>query len=136
MRKIGFRLLTIFGLFLVVSHKEVFAAQPVNLCATGVGATGIAALCDVTVGGLVSSGLNIVLFVAFVAALIYLIIGGIRWIMSGGDKEGAGKAKGTVTAALIGLAIVLGSWILINIIFTFFGISGGLKGLQVPTLIP
>lgn len=114
---------------------SVLAAGPetVNLCATQQGFN-IAFLCDTTLGGLIKTTLNTVLFVAFVIALVFLIIGGIRWIMSAGDKEGAGKAKETVTSALIGLAIVIGSWILINIVLTFFGIGGGLSGLTSPVL--
>lgn len=82
---------------------------------------------------LVKFGINIVLFVAFVAALLWLIFGGIRWITSGGDKEGTAKAKGTVTSALIGLVIVLGAWILINVILQFFGLNG-LGSLTLPNI--
>ncbi|MCL4397866.1 pilin [Patescibacteria group bacterium] len=88
----------------------------------------------ISVGSIISSVLNLLLFVAFVAALIFLIIGGIKWILSGGDKEGTSKAKETVTSALIGLAVVLAAWILINILLSFFGVSSGLTGLTVPTL--
>lgn len=107
----------------------------INLCnnATGIGVSG---LCNVTLGGVVITALNTVIFVAFVAALIFLIIGGIKWIMSGGDKEGANKAKETVTSALIGLAVVLGSWVLINVILKFFGAGGGLNSLNIPNLQP
>ncbi len=88
-----------------------------------------------SVSDIVSTVVNLVLFVAFVAALIFLIIGGIRWIMSGGDKEGSGKAKETVTSALIGLAVVLGAWILINIVISTFT-GGSLSNVLVPSLTP
>jgi hypothetical protein len=111
------------------------AAGSIDLCnnASGVNVVG---LCNVSLGGVVKTALNTVLFVAFVAALIFLIIGGIKWIMSGGDKEGANKAKETVTSALIGLVVVLGSWVLINVILNFFGASGGLSSLNLPNLQP
>ena len=76
---------------------------------------------------------NAALFIAFVSALVFLIYGGIRWIVSGGDKEGTAKAKGTVTSALIGLAIVLAAWIILNIITTIFGL-GSITSLSVPVL--
>lgn len=109
-----------------------FAA--VNLCPTNLG-TGTN-LCENSpdAGAIVKSALNVLLFVAFIAALVFLVVGGIRWILSGGDKEGTAKAKGTVTSALIGLAIVLASWLLINIILQFFGISTGLGGIDIGTL--
>jgi len=89
----------------------------VNLCPSGVYNT----LCNTTPGlaDIVSKILSTILFVAFIAALVFLIWGGIKWIMSGGDKEGTTKAKETVTSALIGLAIVLGAWILINVVLNF-----------------
>lgn len=97
----------------------------VNICPTILG--GNTALCSAPLGlaGIISSALNVLLFVAFIAALIFLVIGGIKWILSGGDKEATGKAKESITAALIGLAIVIGSWILINIILGFFGLTFG-----------
>lgn len=101
-------------------------------------------LCNPTVGGITPPGcgpgfqigtilqqvISILLFVSFMIALVFLIIGGIRWIMSGGDKEGTQKAKDTVTSALVGLAVVLGAWILINIVIQFFtgqGLAGTIK---------
>ncbi len=111
----------------------VYAAE-VSLCPKDT-INGARGLCDLNLSGAIPNILNILLFVAFIAALIFLIYGGIRWILSGGDKEGTGKAKGTVTAALIGLAIVLSSWLLINIVMSLFGIvnPGGI--IQIPTII-
>jgi len=103
-----------------------------NTDAQGVNVQG---LCGLTVEAIVPKVISTILFVAFVAALIFLIIGGVKWIISGGDKEGTTKAKETVTSALIGLAVVLGSWILINIILRFFGSTGGLTTLTMPSLL-
>lgn len=94
----------------------------VNLCPDG---SSYGSLCSnfPDIQSLVSVGLNILLLVAFVAALAFIIIGGIRWITSGGDKEGTAKAKNSVTAAVIGLIIVLSAWIIIGVIANFFKIS-------------
>lgn len=105
----------------------------VNLCDNYQGIKG-SGLCAVTVDTVVKQGINLVLFVGFIAALAFLIIGGIRWIISGGDKENTAKAKGTVTAALIGLSVILASWILVNIILTIFG-GAGITGLVFPKLL-
>lgn len=113
---------------------QAVPAFAIDLCQSQQGLN-ITSLCGVTIDTLIPRIINTVLFVAFVAALLFLIIGGIKWIMSGGDKEGATKAKETVTSALIGLAIVLGSWILINIVLNFFGATGGLSKLEAPKLV-
>lgn len=108
-------------------------AFAVNLCDSSGGAN-VSALCTGTIEGLIKTVLNTALFVAFVAALVYLIWGGINWIMSGGDKEGTAKAKEKVTSALIGLAVVLGSWVLINIVIQFFIPGASITNLTTPKL--
>lgn len=110
------------------------ALATVNLCDSS-GGQNISALCGGTIGGLIKTIINTALFIAFVAALVYLIWGGINWIMSGGDKEGTTKAKEKVTSALIGLAVVLGSWILINIVIQFFIPGASITNLVTPNLI-
>lgn len=67
--------------------------------------------------------IRLLLAVAFIVAFIFLIIGGIRWILSGGDKAAAESARGTLTAAIIGLIIVLATWLIFTIIEQLFGIS-------------
>jgi len=94
------------------------AATPDNLCPTGLFKTAGGGTSTTTTGSIpgcagfdlptaIASVISILMFVAFMAALVFLVIGGVKWIISGGDKEGAGKAKETVTAALIGLSVVL-----------------------------
>ena len=114
---------------------SVVAAETASLCPKDAKLAGLCNTSNLGVNEIVRFILNTVIFVAFVAALVFLIIGGIKWIMSGGDKEGTGKAKEAVTAALIGLAVVLGSWVLINIVLSLFGIKGGISGLEIPTLV-
>ncbi len=100
------------------------------------GGTEFSKLCDVSktnINSAVPVIINALLVVAFIAALVFLIVGGIRWILSGGDKEATGKAKGTITAALIGLVIVLAAWILLNIVTTLFGL-GSINTLTLPVL--
>ena len=110
--------------FLITSAVPAYA---VGICPdpAKVG-TGFDALCkkEATLSGIVQLVVNLVLFVGLVAALVFLIIGGIKWIMSGGDKAQTETAKNAVTSALIGLAVVVGAYILINVVLSFFGISG------------
>lgn len=72
-------------------------------------------------GNVVPFVINLLLFLVIIISLIFLIIGGIIWMTSGGEKEGLTKAKSTVTYALIGLGLGLGSFIILNILGTFFG---------------
>lgn len=63
------------------------------------------------------------LFILITTTLIFLVIGGIMWITSGGDKEGLAKAKSAITYALLGLVLGLGSFIILGILGNFFGVN-------------
>ncbi len=67
--------------------------------------------------------IRFILITAFVIAFIMLLVGGIRWIIAGGDEKAVEKARNTITAALIGLVVVLVAFALIKLVETFFGIS-------------
>lgn len=59
-----------------------------------------------------------------IAAIIFffmLVIGGIKWIASGGDKAQTEAARNQITAALVGLVIVFAAWAIVSLIATFFG---------------
>lgn len=72
---------------------------------------------------IISSTIQILLIVAAVFFFIYLLIGGIRWIMSAGDKAKIEAARGQITHAIIGLLIVLGAWLINGILASLFGIN-------------
>lgn len=86
----------------------------------------------ITVPGMISSLIKLGLIAAALVAFAFLIYGGIKWIMSGGDKEQTAKAQGTITAALVGLIVVFAAWAIIRLIETFFGIS--IFTLNIPTI--
>lgn len=56
-----------------------------------------------------------------VLALIMFIYGGVMWLISAGREAYIDKGKDTMVWSAIGLAVVFGSYILVNFVFTFFG---------------
>lgn len=84
-------------------------------------------------GSLISGGIGLALIGAALAAFFYLILGGFQWITSGGDKAGTEAAREKITAAFIGLAIVVCAWAIMRLIEVFFGLSiiGG--EIEIPT---
>ncbi|MBI4066978.1 hypothetical protein HY407_01240, partial [Candidatus Gottesmanbacteria bacterium] len=42
---------------------------------------------------IISSLIGLILIIAFLAAFLYLVLGGIKWITSGGDKAGVDAAR-------------------------------------------
>lgn len=85
-----------------------------------------------TIGQILRTAIQIIFIVAGIAAFFYLLIGGVQWLMAGGDKEGTEKARKKITAALIGLAIVFSVYALVAIINTVFGIS--ILGFNIPSI--
>ncbi len=78
---------------------------------------------------------GMVKFIVVVAAIIFffvLVIGGIQWIVSGGDKTGAETARKRITAALVGLAIVFVAFAIGMLIKALFGFD--IFNLTIPTL--
>lgn len=68
-----------------------------------------------------SGAIRLVLVVAALAFFFTLVIGGIQWILSGGDKTGAESARKRITGALVGLAIVFLAWAIASLIKSLFG---------------
>jgi len=61
-------------------------------------------------------------------ALLAFIAGGLMWLLSAGNAEWVTRGKQTVMGAVIGLAIVFTSFMIIQLVFTALGIekaSGG-----------
>lgn len=76
-------------------------------------------------GKMFSSILNVIMLIAAVLVFAFLILGGVEWITSGGDKGKAEGARNKITAAIIGLIIVAASYAIINLVVQFLGFSGG-----------
>ncbi len=60
-----------------------------------------------TADAIVGNGLDIVYFVAGIAAVIVIIIAGITYAISGGDAGQTKAAKETILYAIVGLVIIL-----------------------------
>lgn len=81
-------------------------------------------------GDFVSSVLNVILIIASIATLLYLVWGGLNWIMAGGDKTKVEEARNRITNAVIGLLIVAASWAIFLFINWFLGLGVvGVSGL-------
>src|SRR3990172_3354595 len=78
---------------------------------------------SITIGNIISAIIILVLIVAALVFFFMLVLGGIKYITSGGDKGQTEAARGQITAALIGLVIVFAAWAIINLVNLFFGIN-------------
>ena len=78
---------------------------------------------NLTVAGLVGGAIKLVLVIASLVFFFILVIGGIRWIVSGGDKGQTENARNQITSALVGLVIVFAAWAIAQLIGTFFDVN-------------
>lgn len=60
--------------------------------------------------------INIFLSVAFGLAVLFLIIGGFWYITSAGNEETAEKGKSTAINAIIGIVIIILSYVIVNVV--------------------
>lgn len=77
----------------------------------------------ITPQSFLTGAIRLVLVIAALAFFFTLVIGGIQWILSGGDKTGAESARKKITGALVGLAIVFLAWAIAYLINQLFGIN-------------
>lgn len=61
---------------------------------------------------------NIVLYIVGIIAVIMLIIGGIKYVVSGGDAKKVTDAKNTVLYAIIGLVISFLAFAIVNFVIS------------------
>lgn len=63
-----------------------------------------------TLGAVLGTLMQVVFWVGIAFSVIFLIVGGIRYITSGGDKAGVEAARGAITNAVIGFVVVIGAF--------------------------
>ncbi|MFH1961226.1 MAG: hypothetical protein ABIJ38_03285 [Patescibacteria group bacterium] len=75
------------------------------------------------IGSIVTTLIPNIYVVAGLVFFFLLVMGGINYMMAGGDDKAINKAKNTLTAAVIGFAIVFGSAFVIKILEVVLGIN-------------
>ena len=71
-------------------------------------------------GGVFQTITNVLLFIIGAISVIMLIIGGIRYVVSGGDSSAVTAAKNTILYAVIGIIVALLAYALVNFVLTSF----------------
>jgi hypothetical protein len=71
---------------------------------------------DTSISGFIIRIINIALTVAGLIAVLFLIIGGFRYITSAGNEEVAESAKKIITNSIIGIIIIILSFVIVRVI--------------------
>ncbi len=89
---------------------------------------------DSAIASLPSKFIQLLLYGAALIAFVYLIYGGVRYILSRGDKAGVEAARKHLISAVIGLVIVLMVYFVFSVVFKALGITSPLDNFKLPTL--
>lgn len=63
---------------------------------------------------------NVMLFVIGAISVIMLIIGGIRYVVSGGDSTAVQNAKNTILYAIVGVVVAILAYAVVNFVIGSF----------------
>lgn len=85
-------------------------------------------------GSTVGAAITLIFVLAVIIAIFYLIYGGIKWIMSRGDKAQVEEARNHIASAVVGLIIVFLAFFIINIVLRFF-LGTTVEKLNLPSLV-
>ena len=113
---------TIIGISSFLSFALPAFAAEVKTCP----AAPFDALCNFNFdkfGNVISNAIVLFLIVAIIIAVFFLIYGGIKWIISGGDKTGVESARNHIIAAIVGLVIALLAFFILSVVLKLFGIT-------------
>ncbi len=73
------------------------------------------------VDGVFTKLTNTVLYAVGIISVVMLIIGGIRYVISGGDSKKVTDAKNTIMYAIIGLIIAILAFAIVNFVISAVG---------------
>ena len=74
---------------------------------------------------------NTILYIVGIVAVVMLIVGGIKYLLSGGDSKKVTDAKNTVLYAIIGLVICFLSFAIVNFVISSLPSSSKLGSVSV-----
>jgi hypothetical protein len=109
-------LLTTTLSFGVTSMASAASSAKDDVC-SGVALTGSA--CgngDATVTKIVKAAIQILTLIAGIAAVIMIIVAGLKFITSGGDSSAVSSAKNSLIYALVGIVVVALSQIIVHFV--------------------
>lgn len=73
-----------------------------------------------SIGDIIKTIVNVLLFILGAVAVIMIVIGGIRYTISQGDSNAITSAKNTILYAVIGLVVALLAYAIVNFVIAQF----------------
>ena len=92
------------------SGANLEAPGSTTSCATDTGGTGV--------NGIVNTVITVFSWVVGVVSVIMIIVGGFKYVTSGGESSGVTSAKNTILYAIVGLIIVAISQVVVKFVLS------------------
>jgi len=106
--------------FLGANHAEALFTGATDQACSGVTLSDQPTSCGnstSSINSLVSDVIYILSWIVGIAAIIMVIFGGFRFVISGGDAQATTSARNTIFYALIGLALAVLAQVLVHFVF-------------------
>jgi hypothetical protein len=68
----------------------------------------------------ITNTVNTLLFIVGVASVIMIIVGGLRYIFSGGDPKNTSATKDTILYTVVGVVVAILAYAIVNFVLTRF----------------
>lgn len=112
---------TLVGVATLAPAAPVAAASPEQSACEGSGGTWTGGNCNQgtrTVTGTIRSVGNILVFLTGAISVLMIIIGGVRYALSGGDQGTITSAKNTILYAIVGVIISVAAYAIVNFVLS------------------
>lgn len=102
---------------MATTASMLVAARGYAQISKGIESTSGAVEDTATLDEIIERVVKVLLFIVGVAAVIMLIVGGIRYVVSGGDQQAVTNAKNTILYAIVGIIVAIVAYALVNFVF-------------------
>ncbi len=77
-----------------------------------------------TIGGIINVGLSLL----GIVAVVIILLGGAKWMTSGGSEDKVAEARKLIMEGVIGLAVILSAWAIARFVLTRLAAQTGVSG--------
>jgi len=102
-------------------HRLYYLASSISDGANA--AAGDLAANKLSVAGIFSTVANVLIFLVGAISVIVLIIGGLRYVVSGGNPAQVQGAKNTILYAIVGIVVALAAFAIVSFVLAQFKIK-------------
>lgn len=124
----------VFGMMVFGSAPAMVQANdPLGLAPIGSDVTG---LTDQDVRTTAGKVIKVALTLLGTIMLVLVIYAGFLWMTAGGNEDQIGKAKSILSAAVVGIVIILSAYAITDFVISQLAFSTGVQGVADPNAAP